>query len=140
MRISTTHIGCMMLVLLCALSVAPIVRADRDVVVDFSLTSDGQTVDVTVIAQGELPSEVVFAISLWYNAPGTHGFVALYSGQVMVDSASGVALADVQAAIPAGLDQVHYFVVVDVYDASNGNLIASAGHDPRTGGSNGPAG
>lgn len=134
------HIGCLMLVLLCALSVAPMARADKSIVADFSLTSEGQTVFLTVWAQGELPSGLIFGISIWYNAPGTQGFVPLYSGQVFANSIDGFASTSVQATIPTGLDNVHYFVHVDVYDASNGNLIAKVGHDPRTGGTNGGAG
>ena len=109
---------------------------------NFTVGQDAGTIYVTASAQGELPPAVLFKVSIWYNAQGTHGFVTIFSGTLVVQSANGYASTLVQATIPrGGTDKTgHYFVRVEAYDPATGNLLGSAGYDPRAGGSNGGAG
>jgi hypothetical protein len=116
------------------------VWAGQKVDLDFSMTSKGRTIYLTVWAQGELPSKLLFVLSIQYKTPSMHSYVPWYSGQVIVNSARDKASTTVQATIPAGLSNVHFYVHVYVYNASNRALIASAAGDPKVGGGNGGAG
>ncbi len=131
----------LIVVLLLVLSAAPLVQADQSVDVNFTLSQDTGTVYVTAWAQGAVSPAVLFQISIWYNAPGTHGFVSIFSGTVVVQSANGYASALVQAAIPGGgASNGHFFVKVQALDPSTGSLLGFAGYDPTAGGTNGGPG
>ncbi|MGA2461393.1 MAG: hypothetical protein ABSF82_08235 [Candidatus Bathyarchaeia archaeon] len=123
------------------LSATPLVLAQPKVDVNFTVARHAGTVYVTAWAQGELPPAVLFNVSIWYNARGTHGFVSIFSG-TLVQSADGYASTLVQATIPNGGTQKngHYFVRVELYDPATGSLLGFAGYDPRAGGSNGGVG
>jgi len=128
--------------LLLVVSICPLVQAKPKVAVNFSVAQSAGKVYVTASAQGILPSTVLFSISVWYNAVGTHGFVTIFSGKLAVQSAQGYASTLVHATIPGAgtAKNGHYFVLVQAYDPATGNLLGSAGYDPRAGGGNGGAG
>jgi hypothetical protein len=123
-------------------SATPYVLAQPKVDVNFTVARHAGTVYVTAWAQGSLPPAVLFNVSIWHNARGTHGFVSIFSGTLVVQSADGYASTLVQAPIPNGGTQKngHYFVRVELYDPATGNLLGFAVYDPRTGGSNGGVG
>lgn len=131
-------------VLLLVLSICPLAQAKpkAKVNVNFTPAQQARTVYVKASAQGALPPAVLFNISIWYNAVGTNGFVTIFSGTLLVQSAHGYASTLVQATIPnGGTDKNgHYFVLVQAYDPATGNLLGKAGYDPRAGGTNGSAG
>lgn len=130
------------LLLVLTITLFPLVQAKPKVDVDFAVAQDVDTVYVTAWAQGELPPWVLFSVEIWYNAPGTHGFVNIFSGTLLAASGDGYAWTFVQVTIPGGgTDQTgHYFVSIGVYDPVTGDLLGHAGHDPRAGGTNGGAG
>jgi hypothetical protein len=132
----------LLVVLLVVLSIFPLVQAKPKVDVNFTVGQDASTIYVTAWVQGELPPAVLFNVSIWYNAQGTHGFVNIFSGTLVVQSANGTASTPIQATIPGGgTDKTgHYFVRVEAYDPATGNLLGFAGYDPRAGGSNGAVG
>jgi len=139
--VESLRIRWLTVVLLLGLSIFPLVQAKPKLTVDFKVAQQAATVYVTAWAQGALPPTVDFQISIWYNAVGTHGFVTIFSGTLLVQSANGYASALVHAAAPNGNQKnAHYFVEVQVYDPVTGNLLGKAGYDPRTGGTNGGAG
>ncbi len=118
---------------------APAAYATPAVSVNFTLSQVSSTVYVTAWAQGQLPATVTFSITISYSDQGTHGFVNIYSSSVTVRSANGYASTTVQA--NGGTASTgHYFVSVQVYDSSTGQLLGFAAYDPGCGGSNGGPG